>query len=458
MKRFILALAAVLMLALPAMGQVYNPVIIPWYSATPPITCQMALPIYIIANGYTGAGSLYGNTSTSTGTSCALLFAGGGGTTTNALTAAATGGAAPGTTFNGATARTFDYSSFGAQVNLSLIKGTYADGDMCTYASSGTLLNCNTAIPSAYTLPTATSSILGGVKPDGTTISNTTGAIAVATPVTAANVVAAIAGQAIAPLSVATSGTNPGALIATAGTGNISALPANSAGLAAPVTGGTSYLLKLPATIGVGILHAAAAATADNVNESALTSSAVSLTADVSGILPVANGGTGLATLTAHAVQVGEATSTPAQVGPDSVTTHFMASGGSSADPAFRAIAVGDIPAAALPAVHTTVSSGAIGQLTGNYNVVFCTTTCSMTPVQAAAGVELCVSNAPGSATVITLNALAASNYYELTTHAAWGTAAHNLVSGGAATDSICLHGYDATHYKVTSYTGTWTD
>ena len=38
----------------------------------------------------------------------------GGGTTTNALTAAASGGAAPGSTFNGSTAVTFDYHSFGA--------------------------------------------------------------------------------------------------------------------------------------------------------------------------------------------------------------------------------------------------------------------------------------------------------------------------------------------------------
>ena len=38
----------------------------------------------------------------------------GGGTTTNALTGAASGGAAPGTTFNGSAARTFDYSTFGA--------------------------------------------------------------------------------------------------------------------------------------------------------------------------------------------------------------------------------------------------------------------------------------------------------------------------------------------------------
>ena len=58
----------------------------------------------------------------------------------------------------------------------------------------------------------------------------------------------------------------------------------------------------------------------------------------------VAQGGTGLGTLTAHAVQVGEATSTPAQVGPNAATTYPLFSAGSSADPAFRAIAAGDLP------------------------------------------------------------------------------------------------------------------
>ena len=158
-----------------------------------------------------------------------------------------------------------------------------------------------------YTLPTATSSVLGGVKPDGTTITNTGGAISVTNPFNPTSV--AITGGTIdgscigctTPAagtftSVTTSGTTPGAYKLVAGTGSIAALPANSAGFAAPATGGTSYLFKLPATIpGAGILHNAATATADGVNESAVTSSAVSLTADVSGILPVANGGTGTA-------------------------------------------------------------------------------------------------------------------------------------------------------------------
>ncbi len=62
-----------------------------------------------------------------------------------------------------------------------------------------------------------------------------------------------------------------------------------------------------------------------------------SLTANVSGILPVANGGTGLGTLTAHAIQVGNGTSTPTQLGPDSSSVKWLKAAGSSADPAFTA-------------------------------------------------------------------------------------------------------------------------
>lgn len=41
-----------------------------------------------------------------------------------------------------------DFTTFnGKQASLSLVAGTYVNGDMCTYASSGTLLNCNTTVP-----------------------------------------------------------------------------------------------------------------------------------------------------------------------------------------------------------------------------------------------------------------------------------------------------------------------
>lgn len=85
-------------------------------------------------------------------------------------------------------------------------------------------------------------------------------------------------------------GTTPGFISYQAGTGNILPLSPNSYGFAAPVTGGTSYLIKGPPTITAGIAHfATPAVSTDNVLESLLTSSLVSLTTDVSGNLPVNN-------------------------------------------------------------------------------------------------------------------------------------------------------------------------
>ncbi len=51
----------------------------------------------------------------------------------------------------GATTAAGALANLGAQANLSLLKGTYVNGDLCTYTASGTLLNCNTAVPSVGT-------------------------------------------------------------------------------------------------------------------------------------------------------------------------------------------------------------------------------------------------------------------------------------------------------------------
>ena len=57
-----------------------------------------------------------------------------------------------GVTLLGATGGADVYGAAAArQANLSLLPGTYTNGDMCTYASTGTLLNCNTAIPTVGT-------------------------------------------------------------------------------------------------------------------------------------------------------------------------------------------------------------------------------------------------------------------------------------------------------------------
>src|SRR5438445_7387802 len=54
----------------------------------------------------------------------------------------------------------------------------------------------------------------------------------------------------------------------------------------------------------------------------------------------VAGGGTGLSTLTAHAVLVGEGTSAVALVGPGATAGVPLVSGGSSADPSFTTAVV----------------------------------------------------------------------------------------------------------------------
>ncbi len=80
----------------------------------------------------------------------------------------------------------------------------------------------------------------------------------------------------------------------------------------------------------------------------------------LTGIAPVANGGTGLATLTAHALYAGNATTAPTAVGPDASTTKALFSAGSSADPAFRAIASADLPATVVRTDQSnTYSTGA---------------------------------------------------------------------------------------------------
>lgn len=106
-------------------------------------------------------------------------------------------------------------------------------------------------------------------------------------------------------------------------------------------------------------------------------------------------------------------------------------------------------------AVTTTVGTSRSVAKAAEY--VFCSSTCTVTPPTPVAGYQLCVMNAPGSATVITLAAIT-STYYGKTDNSGWqANAAYKLVSGGAATDKICIVGYDSSHYIIMSSTGTWT-
>ena len=70
-----------------------------------------------LCTGFTPTnGQVIEYTTSDTPSRCYNAATPGGGTTTNALTAAASGGAAPGSTFNGSAAVTFDYHSVGADV------------------------------------------------------------------------------------------------------------------------------------------------------------------------------------------------------------------------------------------------------------------------------------------------------------------------------------------------------
>lgn len=159
----------------------------------------------------------------------------------------------------------------------------------------------------------------------------------------------------------------------------------------------------------------------------------------------------------AISVAYGTTASTAAQ-GNDSRINGAVQSGGALGTPSSGTLTnTTGYSATALPAQATTVGSGAIS-VTANNAYVICSTTCAVTPLAPAAGQQLCVRNAPGSTTVITMAALGSGNYYELTTHAGWGTANHTIVSSGAATDSVCLVGYDANHYMIMSYVNSWTD
>jgi hypothetical protein len=98
--------------------------------------------------------------------------------------------------------------------------------------------------------------------------------------------------------------------------------------------------------------------------------------------------------------------------------------------------------------------------VTAAYTIVVCTNACVVTPLPpSTAGNQLCVRNAPGSNTVITLAALGAGNFYELITHAGYGTANHTVLSSGAYTDFSCWIGLDANHYLVAGTpVNSWTD
>jgi hypothetical protein len=93
----------------------------------------------------------------------------------------------------------------------------------------------------------------------------------------------------------------------------------------------------------------------------------------------VVNGGTGLATQTAHALYVGNGTSAPTAVGLG--TTTQVLHGNASADPAFGALVTADLPSG----VALTIASGTATLGTGAISANACASVVTVTATGVAA-------------------------------------------------------------------------
>lgn len=175
MKRWLLIFA----LATPLAAQVSNPSVVPVSSA--PSVCN-ALPLYIIAPGNSGAGTLYGNSGS--GTSCAILATPGGYTLPSQYATwrcvdGLAGSSALAT--SGWPAVPTCYNSSGATLTITAIRCVVDGGSSTTIAitdgSGNNLINastftCSTSWASATQSSTTTIASGGYIKwtatPDGT--------------------------------------------------------------------------------------------------------------------------------------------------------------------------------------------------------------------------------------------------------------------------------------------------
>lgn len=168
----------------------------------------------------------------------------------------------------------------------------------------------------------------------------------------------------------------------TFGNGNlkINGLTSGTAILKAPATGGNTFTLPVTASDTITTNAATQTLTNKTLTSPVLTTPALGtpasgvatnitglpLTTGVTGTLPVANGGTGATTLTAHGVVVGNTTSA-VNVTAAGTSGQVLTSNGASADPTFQTIS----------------GTGTVTTLTAGTNVTFssgstCTSTCTI--------------------------------------------------------------------------------
>ena len=162
--------------------------------------------------------------------------------------------------------------------------------------------------------------------------------------------------------------------------------------------------------------------------------------------------------LTQYGVLLGGGSATaPTATAADTTTTHALFA--TATAPAFRALAAGDIPAAAVPATPSTFGTGTT--LTGPFEDYFCTGTCTPTlPVPPSAGTsyEFCIFNDMGVSTSITMQAIGSGVMYPKGDFTGWGTAGTGTFTmTAAAGNRVCFVSKDATHYNLASINGAGT-
>jgi hypothetical protein len=160
------------------------------------------------------------------------------------------------------------------------------------------------------------------------------------------------------------------------------------------------------------------------------------LSTGVSGTLVVSNGGTGRATLTAHALLVGAGTSNVALVGPGSTSGIPLIAQGSSADPAFGTVVVagGGTGLTSLTAHNLIIGNG--------------TSSATLLPPSSTSGAALVSQGAsadPAYGTVVV--ASGGTGLTSLTAHGVVigaGTSAVNVTSAGTAGQVLTSNGASA--------------